>query len=138
MISGGTVSSDLNSLLSAFDKYNSTTLLNISEVNVGRDVLLTITTTDSSTGNIILTINNNTQTLTLNNSQASYTIKNIKRGDYRITTVYGGDEKYLSSQDSKFIEVDNLNATMKITTQNIVYSDTEVIKINLNTIFSFV
>ncbi len=114
------------------DKYNSTTLLNISEVNVGRDVLLTITTTDSSTGTIILNINNNTQTLTLNNSKTSYTIKNIMRGDYRITAVYSGDEKYLSSQDSKFIEVDNLNATMKITTQNIVYGDTEVIKINLN------
>ena len=114
------------------DKYNSTTLLNISDVNVGRDVLLTITTTDSSTGTIILNINNSTQTLTLNNSKASYTIKNIKRGDYRITAVYSGDEKYLSSQDSKFIEVDNLNATMKITTQNIVYGDTEVIKINLN------
>ena len=114
------------------DKYNSTTLLNISEVNVGRDVVLTITTTDSSTGTIILNINNNTQTLTLNNSKTSYTIKNIMRGDYRITAVYSGDEKYLSSQDSRFIEVDNLNATMKITTQNIVYGDTEVIKIILN------
>ena len=114
------------------DKYESTTLLNITEVNVGEDALITITTSDSSTGNMTLTINNSTQTLTLNNSKASYTIKNIKRGDYRITAVYGGDEKYLSSQDSKFIEVDNLNATMKITTQNIVYGDTEVIKIVLN------
>ena len=125
------VSKNLTSSVNV-DKYNSTTLLNISEVNVGRDVLLTITTTDSSTGTIILNINNNTQTLTLNNSKTSYTIKNIMRGDYRITAVYSGDEKYLSSQDSRFIEVDNLNAMMKITTQNIVYGDTEVIKINLN------
>ena len=114
------------------DKYESTTLLSISEVNVGEDVFLTITTTDSSTGNITLTINNSTQTLTLNNSKASYTIKNIKRGDYRITAVYSGDEKYLSSQDSKFIEVDNLNATMDITAQEIVYGETEIIKITLN------
>ena len=114
------------------DKYESTTLLSISEVNVGEDVLLTITTTNSSTGTITLTINNSTQTLTLNNSKASYTIKNIKRGDYRITAVYSGDEKYLSSQDSKFIEVDNLNATMDITAQEIVYGETEIIKITLN------
>ena len=114
------------------DKYESTTLLSISEVNVGEDVFLIITTTDSSTGNITLTINNSTQTLTLNNSKASYTIKNIKRGDYRITAVYSGDEKYLSSQDSKFIEVDNLNATMDITAQDIVYGETEIIKITLN------
>ncbi len=114
------------------DKYESTTLLNISEVNVGEDVLLTIRTTDSSTGTITLTINNSTQTLTLNNSKASYTIKNIKRGDYRITAVYSGDEKYLSSQESKFIEVDNLNATMNITAQDIVYGETEIIKITLS------
>ena len=114
------------------DKYVSTTLLNISEVNVGEDVLLTITTTDSSTGTITLTINNSTQTLTLNNFKAFYTIKNIKRGDYRITAVYSGDEKYLLSQDSKFIEVDNLNATMEITAQDIVYGETEIIKITLS------
>ena len=114
------------------DKYVSTTLLNISEVNVGEDVILTITTTDSSTGTIALSINNSTQTLPLNNSKASYTIKNIKRGDYLIIAHYNGDDKYLSSSDSRFIEVDNLNATMKITTQNIGYGDTEVIKVNLN------
>ena len=114
------------------DKYASTTMLNISEVNVGEEVILTITTTDTSTGTIALSINNSTQTLTLNNSKASYTIKNIKRGDYLISAHYNGDEKYLASSDSRFIEVDNLNATMKITTQNIVYGDTEVIKVNLN------
>ena len=114
------------------DKYDSTTLLNISDVNVGEDVLLTITTTDSSTGFITLNINNSTQILILNNSKAFYTIKNIKRGDYRITAVYSGDDKYLFSQDSKFIEVDNLNATMDITAQDIVYGETEIIKISLN------
>ena len=114
------------------NKYESTTLLSISEVNVGEDVLLTIRTTNSSTGTITLTINNSTQTLTLNNSKASYAIKNIQRGDYRITVVYSGDDKYLSSQDSKFIEVDNLNATMDIITQDIVYGETEIIKITLN------
>ena len=114
------------------DKYDSTTLLNINEVNVGEDVILTIATTDTSTGTIALSINNSTQTLTLNNSKASYTIKNIKRGDYLISAHYNGDDKYLASSDSRFIEVDNLNATMKITTQNIVYGDIGVIKVNLN------
>ncbi|WP_458403261.1 Ig-like domain repeat protein [Methanobrevibacter sp.] len=125
------VSKNLTSSVNV-DKYESATLLNISDVNVGEDVILTITTTESSTGNITLTINNSTQTITLNNSKASYTIKNIKRGDYRITAVYGGDEKYLESQTSKFLEVDNLNATINIATQNIVYGETEIIKITLN------
>ena len=114
------------------DKYQSTTNLNISTINVGDDVILTITTTNSSTGTITLSINNNTQTLTLNNSKANYTIKNIKRGDYLITAVYNGDDKYLTSRDSKFIEVDNLNATMTIQAEDITYGETTIIKASLN------
>ena len=114
------------------NKYESTTSLNIGAVNVGSDVILTITTTDSSTGNITLSINNNPQTLTLNNSKAQYTIKNIKRGDYLITALYNGDDKYLTSQDSKFIEVDNLIPTMTVKTADITYGDTETIKVTLN------
>jgi uncharacterized protein YdeI (BOF family) len=114
------------------NKYESTTNLNIGAVNVGENVILTITTTDSSTGYVTLSINNNTQTLALTNSKANYTIENIKRGDYLITAVYNGDDNYLTSQDSKFIEVDNLNATMTIQTEDITYGETEVIKVTLN------
>ena len=114
------------------DKYQSTTNLNISTINVGEDVILTITTTNSSTGTITLSINNNTQTLTLSKSKANYTIKNIKRGDYLITAVYNGDDKYLTSQDFKFIEVDNLNATMTIGAEDITYGETAIIKASLN------
>ena len=114
------------------DKYQSTTNLNISTINVGEDVILTITTTNSSTGTITLSINNNTQTLTLSKSKANYAIKNIKRGDYLITAVYNGDDKYLTSQDFKFIEVDNLNATMTIQAEDITYGETAIIKASLN------
>ena len=125
------VSKNLTSTVKV-DKYESITLLKISEVNVGDDVLLTIVTSDSSTGNITLTVNNITKTLTLNNSKVFYTIKNIKRGDYKLTAVYSGDDRYLSSKDSKFIEVDNLNATIEIDTQDIVYGETEIIRITIN------
>ena len=114
------------------NKYESTTQLNLSTVNVGEDVIITITTIDSSTGNVTLSVNSNTQTLTLTNSKANYTIKNIKRGDYLICAVYNGDDKYLTSQDSKFIEVDNLNATMTINADDITYGETAIIKVTLN------
>ncbi len=125
------ISKTINDIVNV-NKYSSSTNLNISEINVGEDVILTITTTSSTTGTITLSINNNTQTLTLNNSKAQYTINNIKRGDYLITAVYNGDDKYLTSQDSRFIEVDNLNATMTIQTEDITYGDTAIIKVTLN------
>ena len=114
------------------NKYESTTKLNLSTVNVGEDVIITITTTATSTGNVTLSINDNVQTLKLIDSKANFTIKNIKRGDYLISVVYNGDDKYLISQDSKFIEVDNLNATMSIKTDDISYGDVAVIKVTLN------
>ena len=114
------------------DKYESTTQLNLSTFNVGEDVIITINTIDSSTGNVTLSINDNVQTLTLTDSKANFTIKNIKRGDYLIRAVYNGDDKYLTSQDSKFIEVDNLNATMSINAEDITYGDVAVIKVTLN------
>ena len=114
------------------NKYESSTQLNLSTVNVGEDVIITITTITTSTGNVTLSINDNVQTLTLTDSKANFTIKNIKRGDYLIRVVYNGDDKYLTSQDSKFIEVDNLNATMSIKTEDITYGDLAVIKVTLN------
>ena len=113
-------------------KYESTTQLNLSTVNVGEDVIITISTIATSTGNVTLSINDDIQTLTLTDSKANFTIKNIKRGDYLISVVYNGDDKYLISQDSKFIEVDNLNATMSIKTDDITYGEVSVIKVTLN------
>lgn len=113
-------------------KYESTTQLNLSTVNVGEDVVITISTIATSTGNVTLSINDDIQTLTLIDSKVNFTIKNIKRGDYLISAVYNGDDKYLTSQDSKFIEVDNLNATMSIKTDDITYGDVAVIKVILN------
>ena len=114
------------------NKYESSTQLNLSTVNVGEDVIIAITTIPTSTGNVTLSINDKVQTLTLADRKANFTIKNIKRGDYLIRAVYNGDDKFLTSNDSKFIEVDNLNATMSIKTEDIIYGDLAVIKVTLN------
>ena len=113
-------------------KYNSTTVLEIGVVEVGEDVILTITTPSDATGNITLKINNDIQTLAINNSQTSYTIKNIKRGDYLISAGYNGDYKYMESSDSKFIEVDNLNATVNVRIDDIIYGQDAVIQVTLS------
>ena len=113
-------------------KYESTTSLDIGAVNVDEDVILTITTLSDATGNVTLKINNIVETVILNNSKANYTIKNIKRGDYKISATYNGNDKYLASSDSKFIEVDNLNATMSVAIDDIIYGDIALIQVTLN------
>ena len=114
------------------NKYESVTNLNISSIEVGEDLTLTVTTNAGTTGNITLSINDEDIVLKLNNSQATHVIKNINRGDYLIKAVYNGDSNYKESMTSKFIEVDNLNATMDIKVDDIVYGDVAVVNVILN------
>ncbi len=114
------------------NKYVSSVKINLSEIEVGKDLTITITTDSDATGNISLYINNKLETLTLTDAKANYTIKNIPRGDYRITAIYNGDEKYLKSSDYRFIEVDNIESAMNINVGNITYGEPAIINVYLN------
>ena len=113
-------------------KYISVTNLTLNEINVDEDLILTITTNSEATGNISLYINNKLEILTLEDAKANYTVRNISRGDYRIIAVYNGDEKYLKSSDSIFIEVDNINATLSSIIEGITYGEIVNVQIFLN------
>ena len=113
-------------------KYDSNTLISLSPVVVDEDLVISINVNSDARGNVTLYINSQVETLTLINAFANHTIKNISRGDYLIRAVYNGDDKYLTSQDLRFIEVDNINATMEIAADNITYGAPAIIKIRLN------
>ncbi len=106
--------------------------LNIGQINVGENLVLSIATSNGTTGNVTVKINNEKHSLSLNDSRTNYTIKNIARGDYLITAVYEGDEKYLSSEVSTKIEVDNIMSNMEISVDDIVYGEAAVINVRLN------
>lgn len=113
-------------------RYPSKTDLEISEIKVNEDVLISVSCLSDAQGNVTLYINNKAHTLALTNAKATYTIKNITRGDYIIKAVYNGDDKYLESQSSTKIEVDNLNASMLIEAADIIYGESAVITVRLN------
>ena len=114
------------------NKYVSSVKVNLSEIEVDKDLIITITTNADATGNISLYINSKLETLTLSQSRANYTIRNITRGDYIIKAVYNGDDKYLQSRDAIKIEVDNIEATMNIKANDITYGKIAVIDVDLN------
>ena len=114
------------------NKYSSTTSIELSAIEVDNDLILTITTNNGTTGNITLFINQEEVFLNLINSTVNYTIESIGRGDYLIKAIYNGDGNYEISQDSKFIEVDNLNATMNINVDDIRYGDVAIVNVTLN------
>lgn len=125
--SNQTVTSKVN-----VNRYDSATKITTGNVEVGSDLTITITTTQTTTGNITFSINNNTETLVLSNNQATYTIKNITRGDYLIKAVYNGNDKYAVSQDSVFLEVDNLEPSMTVIPHNSTYGEASLIEVILN------
>ncbi len=113
-------------------RYPSKINLEIGEIKVNEDVLISVSCLSDAQGNVTLYINNKAHTLVLTNAKATYTIKNITRGDYIIKAVYNGDDKYLESQSSTKIEVDNLNASMEIGAKDIIYGESAVITVRLN------
>ena len=113
-------------------KHESKINLDVGAINVGEDLILSINTLNGTTGNVTLQINNKKYLLSLNDSKINYTIKNISRGDYVLTAIYNGDEKYLPCEVSTKIEVDNLISEMEIYTEDIVYGETAVVNVELN------
>ncbi len=124
---GKTVTSKVN-----INKYATTTKITTSAVEVGNDVTLTITTSQNTAGTVTLTVNNITETLTLTNNQAIYTINNIGRGDYYINAVYNGNEKYAVSQDSILLEVDNSEPDISVSIANSTYGEAAIVEVTLN------
>ena len=116
----------------SISKYMSETTLNLSQIEVGCDVLITVSCLSDATGNVSLKINNNLQTLILSDAKAYYTMKNVTRGDYVIKATYNGEDKYLPSQDSCKIEVDNLIPEMGIIIDDIFYGETAIFNVKLN------
>ena len=114
------------------NKYATTTKITTANVVVGSDLTLTITTTKNTAGNITLSINNITETLILDNNQATYTISNIARGDYNIKAIYNGNERYTVSQDSIFVEVDNQDPNLSVYIANSSYGDAAIVEVVLN------
>ncbi len=114
------------------NKFKSTTTISVGDIKVHEDVLINITVPSDATGNVIVIVNGNEETLTINNSQVKYTIKDITRGDYIIQAIYTGNSKYLSSNDSFVFDVDKLNTTFTGDVENIVYGEDTVIRVVLN------
>ena len=114
-------------------KYSSQLSLSYGTINVGKDLTFTAKASSGATGNVVFYVNSkNSGSSTLSSAQAKFIISKISRGDYTIRAVYNGDDRYLSSEDSVFIEVDNTYSSMTITANDITYGSTAAVSVKLN------
>ena len=111
------------------NKYESTTKINVGEINLNEDVIITVEVPSDATGNVSLFVNNIEHILNITNSIASYTIKNITRGDWNIKAIYNGDYKYNPSEDAVNLGVAKLNSSVIINLWDISYGEDAEVQI---------
>ena len=111
------------------NKLESTTQISLGTLEVGQNVLVTITVTSGATGTIDVYFDGSLQTI---NVGQTYTINSINRGDHVIRAVYSGDSRYLSSEDICSFEVGKLTPTLTVNVPDITYGDDAVVTVTLN------
>lgn len=112
-------------------KYDSLLSINVSEVVLGEDVILTVALPLNATGNVTFKINDKSETVNVTNAGAVYTIKNIKKGNYDIIVTYHGNERYLLCQNSTQLNVAMLQSAVNVTVEDIVYGENATVDITV-------
>ena len=124
--------SSINDISFDVIKFNSTTIISVGEIELYKDVILTIALTDGTTGNVTVIVNNKEETVNIVDSKAIYTIKSISRGDYDVAAIYNGDWKYLGSGDNVKFGVGKLNASIILKVDDIIYGQDAAVEVILN------
>ena len=81
-------------------KLNSNIDLNVSNIFIGDNELMLVNVTSGATGYVLITMDNLTYYIELNNSQGSLLLKKLPLGSYFVTATYVGDDVYLNSTTS--------------------------------------
>ena len=118
-----------NSTSFKVNKLESNLVIDIGEIKLGEDVIITVKTQKDATGTVTVTINNMKEVITVVNGLASYTLSKVTAGVYNISATYSGDDKYLASSNSTSFVVGKFNSTVLVNVSNIRVGDEEIITI---------
>ena len=99
---------------------NSTIIVTATNITYGNNVTININTTNSSTGNVLVIVNNKIYTVKLVNSTAQLIIPNLPGGNYTVYAVYNGDSSFYGSHNSTNFTVSKFNTTMIINATDVL------------------
>jgi len=86
-------------------KLNTTLSIVTSNINVGDNATITVSISSGANGNITLNIAGRTLSGEIKDGIATFTVSDLTAGDYNITAVYEGNNKYLPSNNTAKISV---------------------------------
>ena len=92
-------------------KWESSISANVSDVNVGDDVVFDVKVTNGATGIVNVIIDGKKYNGTINAGLAKVIISNLSNGTYEAIVKYDGDNNYLGNETSKTFKVSKVDIT---------------------------
>ena len=122
------------------DKYTyavNTTVFKVTTKNVEIEVIdqgngtVVVIVPDNATGNVTITVENQTFTAPVINGTAIVNLTNVTPGEHNITVVYSGDETHNPSTANATVDIPKLYAPISVTAHDIYVGDTEVVVVTV-------
>ena len=106
-----------NSTKFTISKLPSSVLVNVKDIVVGEDAVISIALPEDATGNVTVNVNGKNYTAIVKYGVASVTVPNLANGTYSVSVFYNGDDTYMPMENStKFTvsKVSDYNMTVDI------------------------
>ena len=112
-------------------KLASTTTVNVSDIKVGEDAVISIAVPEITSGVVSVTVGDAIYNVAVVDGKGSLTLSGLASGSYDVVAKFNGDDKYLASEDSAKFNVTKLASTIDIAVDNIKVGEDAVIGVAL-------
>ena len=112
-------------------KLASTTTVNVSDIKVGEDAVISIAVPEITSGVVSVTVGDAIYNVAVVDGKGSLTLSGLASGSYDVVAKFNGDDKYLASEDSAKFNVTKLASTIDIAVDNIKVGENVVISVAL-------
>ena len=112
-------------------KLASTTTVNVSDIKVGEDAVISIAVPEITSGVVSVTVGDAIYNVAVVDGKGTLTLSGLASGSYDVVAKFNGDDKYLASEDSAKFNVTKLVSTIDIAVDNIKVGEDAVIGVAL-------
>ena len=112
-------------------KLASTTTVNVSDIKVGEDAVISIAVPEITSGVVSVTVGDAIYNVAVVDGKGTLTLSGLASGYYDVVAKFNGDDKYLASEDSAKFNVTKLASTIDIAVDNIKVGEDAVIGVAL-------
>ena len=112
-------------------KLASTTAVNVSDIKVGEDAVISIAVPEITSGVVSVTVGDAIYNVAVVDGKGTLTLSGLASGSYDVVAKFNGDDKYLASEDSAKFNVTKLASTIDIAVDNIKVGEDAVIGVAL-------